>query len=119
MNIEPKPHRGAPFGNQNARKHGFYSRALNKVEQQELEQAASIEGVDEEIALLRLKLKSILIKDPENIRLIDQALSSLVRLLRTKNRLALFNTDVLKQAIASVIREVALPVGVDLTKLPH
>ena len=31
--------RGAPRGNQNARKHGFYSRVLSDDEQQDLEQA--------------------------------------------------------------------------------
>ena len=117
MNSELKLRRGAPYGNQNARKHGFYSRALNKLDRRDLKHAASIEGVDEEIALLRLKLKSVLTHDPENIRLVEQALLSLNRLLRTKNKLALVNKDVIKEAITNVLREVALPIGVDLTKI--
>ena len=46
--------RGAPKGNQNARKHGFYSRALTEAEKVELEEASYVEGVDQEIALLRI-----------------------------------------------------------------
>jgi len=45
-----KKKRGAPKGNQNARKHGFYSQALNESEKLRLEQARGIEGIDEEIA---------------------------------------------------------------------
>ena len=61
--------RGAPRGNQNARKHGFYSKVLNEAEQLDLELVSGVEGIDDEIALLRVKIKSILEKDPENIRL--------------------------------------------------
>ena len=42
--------RGAPAGNQNARKHGFYSRVLDEEEQLDFEQATSVEGLDDEIA---------------------------------------------------------------------
>ncbi|MFC1910471.1 hypothetical protein ACFLXC_04195 [Chloroflexota bacterium] len=117
MNDNNKLRRGTPLGNQNARKHGFYSQALSKPDRKGLRQAASVEGVDEEIALLRLKLKSILINDPDNYRLIDQAISSLVRLLRTKNKLAFFDTGVFIQAVENVLRNIAVPLGVDLTRL--
>jgi hypothetical protein len=65
--------RGAPPGNQNARKHGFYSRVLDDEERQDFEQATCVEGLDDEIALLRVKLKSVLRHDPENMKLIMQA----------------------------------------------
>ena len=38
--------RGAPRGNQNARKHGFYSRILDQAERLDFEQATSVEGID-------------------------------------------------------------------------
>lgn len=116
-----KPKRGAPYGNQNARKHGFYSRALDRMGKKDLKQAATIEGVDEEIALIRLKLKSILQHDPENVRVIGQALLALNRLMRTRNRIgiAMSYQEMLEQAISSVLKEIALPLGVDLTKIAH
>ena len=64
--------RGAPKGNQNARKHGFYSKVLDEAEQLDFELATGVEGIDDEIALLRVKIKSILENDPENIKLIMQ-----------------------------------------------
>jgi uncharacterized protein YjcR len=42
---EKKP-TGAPRGNQNARKHGFYSRALNEAQRIELDEAHEVEGID-------------------------------------------------------------------------
>jgi len=37
--------RGAPEGNQNARKHGFYSRVLDEAEQIDFEQATGVEAL--------------------------------------------------------------------------
>jgi uncharacterized protein YjcR len=62
--------RGAPAGNQYARKHGFYSRVLDEDEQNDFEQATDVYGIDDEIALLRTKIKSVLRHDPENIELV-------------------------------------------------
>ncbi len=59
MPEEIKRKRGAPKGNQNARKHGFYSRVLDEAEKLDFELAAGVDGIDDEIALLRVKIKSI------------------------------------------------------------
>ena len=61
-----------PKGNQNARKHGFYSRVLDEAEQLDFELATGVEGIDSEIALLKVKIKFILKNNPKNIKLITQ-----------------------------------------------
>ncbi len=106
-----KGKRGAPLGNQNARKHGFYSRVLNEAEQIELSVALDVEGLDQEIALLRLKIQSLLEKDPENIKLMLLASSTLARLMRTRYQLTKDQDKGLKEAITNVLREVAIPLG--------
>ena len=106
--------RGAPKGNQNARKHGFYSKVLDEAEQLDLELATGVEGIDDEIALLRVKIKSILEKDPENIRLIMQATNTLARLVRTKYNISKKDKKGLKEAIGNVLRDVALPLGIGI-----
>jgi len=50
MTAEVKKRGGAPRGNQNARKHGFYSKVLNEVERLDFELATGVEGIDDEIA---------------------------------------------------------------------
>ena len=106
--------RGAPKGNQNARKHGFYSKVLNEIEQLDFQLATGVEGIDDEIALLRVKIKSILAHDPENIRLIMQATNTLARLIRTKYNISKEDKKGLKEAIANVLREIALPLGIGI-----
>ncbi len=105
---------GAPKGNQNARKHGFYSKVLDEVEKLDFELASGVEGIDDEIALLRVKIKSLLEHDPENIQLIMQAASTLERLIRTRYRISKEQGKGLKEAIGNVLKDVALPLGISI-----
>jgi len=106
--------RGAPQGNQNARKHGFYSRVLDEAERLDLELAQGVEGVDDEIALLRVKIKSILESDPENVRLIMEATNALARLVRTRYNITKEQKKGLKEAIGNVLKDIALPLGIGI-----
>ena len=104
--------KGAPKGNQNARKHGFYSQALNEAERLELEQAGGVDGLDEEIAILRVKLKNLLENHPENIELALEAANTIARLVRTRYNITKEQKKSLKEAIAKVLCEIAIPIGV-------
>ena len=109
-----KGKRGAPKGNQNAKKHGFYSKVLDEVEQLNFEVATGVEGIDDEIALLRVKIKSLLERDPENFKLIMQATNTLARLVKTKYNISKEDKKGLKEAIGNVLRDVALPLGIGI-----
>ena len=106
--------RGAPKGNQNARKHGFYSKVLDEAERLDFELATGVEGIDDEIALLRVKIKSLLEHDPENIKLIMQAANILARLVKTRYNITKEQKKGLKEAIGNVLRDVALPLGISI-----
>jgi len=114
MPAEEKRKRGAPKGNQNARKHGFYSKVLDEAERLDLELASGVEGIDDEIALLRVKIKSILEYDPENIRLIMEATNTLAKLVKTRYNITKEQKKGLKEAISNVLRDVALPLGIGI-----
>jgi len=109
-----KGKKGAPKGNQNARKHGFYSKVLDEAEKLDFERATGVEGIDDEIALLRVKIKSLLEHDPENIKLIMQATNTLARLVRTRYKISKEDKKGLKEAIGNVLRDVALPLGIGI-----
>jgi hypothetical protein len=98
----PRPRGGQP-GNQNARKHGFYSSVFTRQDRASLKQASAISGLDEEIALLRARLRSVMKNDPDNLRLISEASSTLARLIRTNQKLGLNAPDKLEQARWNVI----------------
>jgi len=114
MSTKADRKRGAPKGNQNARKHGFYSKVLDEAEQLDFELASGVEGIDDEIALLRVKIKSILSNDPENIKLIMQATNAVARLIKTRYNITKDQRKGLKEAISNVLRDVALPLGIGI-----
>ena len=103
---------GASKGNPNTRKQGFYTRVLDEAERLDFELASGVNGIDDEITLLRVKIKSILENDPENIKLIMQATSALERLIRTRYKITKEQRKGLREAIGNVLRDIALPLGI-------
>ncbi len=75
--------RGPPLGNQNAREHGCYSSALSPAQQALLPRAKHISGLNDEIAVARIRLASIVSGAPDNSRALSAAINSLLRLERT------------------------------------
>jgi len=107
-----KRKRGALKGNQNEHKHNFYSKVMDEADQLDFELASGIEGFDDEIALLRVKIKSLLEKDPENIKVLMQATNTLVRLVKAKYNITGEQKQGLKEAIGNVLRDIAIPLGI-------
>jgi len=91
---------------------GFYGRALDEAEKLELEEASYIEGIDEEIALLRVKLRELLQEQPERIDLHLEAANIIARLVRTRYQITREQKKSLKEAIQKVLTEIAVPLGV-------
>ena len=120
MPTKAKGRKPAPRDSEKAKKskisqgqqRGFYSKVLDEAEQLDLELAQDVEGIDDEIALLRVKIKSILEDDPENIRLIMQATNALARLVKTRYNITKEQKKGLKEAIGNVLRDIALPLGI-------
>ncbi len=114
MPTKVKRKRGGQPGNHNARKHGFYAKVLDEAEQVDFELASGVEGIDDEIALLRVKIKSLLEHDPENIKLIMQATNTLAGLVKTSYKMSREQRKGLKEAIGNVLRDITLPLGIGI-----
>ncbi len=104
--------RGVPKGNQDGRKHSFYSQALDEAKKFQLEQAQGIEGVDEEIAILRVKLRELVEKQPDRLDLYLAVATTIARLVKTRYSITKEQKKSLKEAIARVLTEIAIPLGV-------
>jgi len=96
----------------NGVKRGFYSRALDEAEELDFELARGVEGIDDEIALLRVKIKSLLENDPENVKLIMDATGALARLVMTRYKISSAQKKALSSAIGSVLQGLAIPLGI-------
>jgi len=90
----------------------FYGQALDEAEKLELEKASHIEGIDEEIALLRVKLRELLEEQPERIDLHFEAANIIARLVKTRYQITKEQKKSLREAIQKVLTEVAVPLGV-------
>lgn len=109
---EQKKSKGAPRGNQNARKHGFYSQVLDEAEKLHLDEALTVEGIDEEIAILRVKLLQLIDEHPDRIDMQVIAANTIARLIRTKFNITAGQKKSLKEAITKVLTEIAIPIGI-------
>ena len=104
----------APQGKPSTSGLGFYSRVLDEAEQLDFALAAGVDGIDDEIALLRVKIKSILGDDPKNLKLLVEATNALERLIRTRYKISKEQRKGLKEAIGNVLRDIALPLGIGI-----
>jgi hypothetical protein len=108
--------RGGQPGNQNARKHGFYSSTLSLTEICEFWNIVNLEGTEPEIAVLRIKLRSLLQHDPGNRRALGEASKLLSKWLRTKYRLEREDVSFLKIVIARILEHYPVPSPFQLDK---
>ena len=99
-------------GRRNSADRSLYSKALDEAEALDFELARGVEGIDDEIALLRTKIKSLLETDPDNVKLIMEATSTLARLVMTRYRISADQKRALKDAIGSVLEGLAVPLGI-------
>ena len=99
---------------QSVNKQGFYSKVLDEAEKLDFELASGVDGIDNEIALLRVKIKSILGDDPKNIKLLIDMTNALERLIRTRYKITREQRKGLKEAIGNVLRDIALPLGIGI-----
>lgn len=98
----------------NQQQGGFYQKVLDEAERIDFDLVSCVNGIDDEIALLRVKIKSILDDDPKNIKLIVEATNALERLIRTKYKISKEQRKGLKEAIGNVLRDVALPLDIGI-----
>ena len=84
----------------------FYATALTEAERVRLPRARQMEGLDEEIALLRVRLGSLVAEQPENAELLLKAVGVLVRAVSARYRLSSQAKENLADAISSVLKEV-------------
>ncbi|MDO8716064.1 MAG: hypothetical protein Q7J73_04580 [Dehalococcoidales bacterium] len=111
MSPRVKRKRGGQPGNQNSRTHGFYSRFLDPETSKDIQQVTMLNGVDEEVALLRHKILSVVANDPKNLEVFLRAFNAMARLTRTRQGLKQYDNRKMSKAVAYILRDTASLVG--------
>ena len=83
---KPKPKRGGQPGNQNARKHGFYSKHFTPDQTNQLEASDDLKDLGPEINLLRVKLNALLDDPNISLDLLLRTVHALARLMAVQRR---------------------------------
>lgn len=80
-------------------------------------EASRIIGLDEEIALIRSRLKFLIKNSPDNIRLISQLASTLSRLMRTNQQLGFQAADDFERKRLKFLFEMGPSLGIDTERI--
>ena len=82
----------------------FYEPALDAAERADFAEARRVQGIDEEIAVLRLRLRRAIEEHPEDLAIMSRGIELLVRAVNTRYRLSKESSDDLGDNIAAVVR---------------
>ena len=91
----------------------FYREALSEAERMRLPNARKVEGLDEEIALLRVRLFRAAQERPESLDLLVHGISMLVRAVATRYRLSPQAQQDLAGSIEGVINGIGRSLGME------
>ena len=91
----------------------FYRDALSEAERSDLPVALEIDDLDQEIALLRLRLRSAIEERPDDLALMFKGIELLARAVATRYRLSKRSERDLASSLGNVVRSLGdlLPEG--------
>ena len=83
----------------------FYERALSAADRAALDDARDVEGLDEEVALLRLQIRELIATEEPDARLVQGAMRLLMQTLIAQQRLSGRQAEGLGDAAARLLEE--------------
>lgn len=93
---------------------GFYAGSLTNGEKERLPEARQVKGLDEEIALLRVKLSQLVVEHPDDMDGLVKAVRLLVQAVATKYRLSPQAKDDLLNNVAGVFEGIGKMVSPEI-----
>jgi hypothetical protein len=83
----------------------FYSEALSEAERVDFQSALKVQGIDEEIAVLRMRLRSAIASGECELALMLKGIDMLVKAVAAKYKLGPGSEELLEQSLSRVIAE--------------
>lgn len=84
----------------------FYGDVLDRAERARLDEAAAIDGLDDEVALLRVRLRRAIEERPEDYALMLRGIALLVRAVAARYRLSPKSRRDLSESLAATIEQI-------------
>jgi hypothetical protein len=92
----------------------LYIQALNEAEKKDFETADNVDGIDDEINLMRIKIKFMLMKEPENVRLIMHAANIVAKMIKERYAMDKGQSKGLTSIVRSLVKDVGLASGAEI-----
>ncbi len=109
----------AMLSDRDAREHEFYSQVYSESLRTVFDNAELVHSLDGEISILRVQIRSMIEKDPDNYRLIQSAILALATLFRVRHYIGKKDGQGLAVRVANILANIDLPEGIshaDLSK---
>lgn len=94
----------APRRKRDAAVRSFYEPALDAADRDDLAEALAVEGLDDEIALLRLRLRRAIEANPDDLQLMTKGIEMLVKAVNARYRLSKEAAADLGESLAATLR---------------
>jgi len=101
---EPAPE-AAPEAAQDTETRRFYERAIDEASRDDFAEALALDGLDEEVAILRLHLRRLLTDSPEDARVLQAGVRLLISALLAQRRLTDREAEGIGEAVAAVVEQ--------------
>jgi hypothetical protein len=90
-----------------AARRSFYEAALSAAERDDLAVARDVEGLQEEIAILRLRLRAALADHPDDIKLVERGVRLLIQSLLANHRISSKEASGVTEAVTVALERFA------------
>jgi hypothetical protein len=100
------------LSDRDAREHDFYLQVYSESRKPVFDQAESMHSLNSEISVMRVQIRSLIEKDPDNYRMIQSAILALARLMRARYYLGKDGQPGLAVRVANILANIDLPEGI-------
>ena len=91
----------------------FYTSRMSHGGRRRFANAGKLEGISEETAIIRLRLRQVLINHPNDHALVLKTIQLLIRAVSAQTRISRNSPESSAQGIENILRDVGLKLGLD------
>ncbi len=103
--MTPRPPSQSPRPAPVPEAHWFYADAIDEADRDDFIEALQVDGLDQEVALLRLHLRRLLTDSPEDVKVIHAGVRLLINALIAQRRLTDREAEGVGEAVAAVVEQ--------------
>ncbi len=97
----------------------FYTSKMSHRSRRRFASSQDLNGIDQEIAIIRLRLRQVLINHHDDHALFFKTIQLLIRAVSAQTRISKDSPDSTQQGIENILRDVGLKLGLECIPWPR